>query len=279
MNTSLLEQPVWRIIDQTNLGPNFHAIESFAVDDTLCTSVGRGESPAVARAWVHHRTVVLGIQDTKLPFLADGISWLKRQQYRYLVRTSGGLAVLLDEGVLNLSLILPEHERKIDINLGYDTMVELVKEMYSEVKDHIEAKEISQSYCPGSYDLSINGQKFAGISQRRIRNGVAVQIYLCVTGSGAERAALIKEFYSRSKKDFDTKYVFPVIDPEVMASLSELLKQPLTIEDALLRFLHALKKNSEQIYSEPITSGEFESYEANLRRVQERNEKLLEAIK
>ena len=52
----------------------------------------------------------------------------------------------------------------------------------------IEAREIVGSYCPGSYDLSIKGKKFAGISQRRIRKGVAVQIYLCVNGSGSERA-------------------------------------------------------------------------------------------
>ncbi|GAA0340096.1 biotin/lipoate A/B protein ligase family protein [Bacillus carboniphilus] len=278
MKPNLLQQPVWRIIDHSNLGPNFHALESFATDDTLCTSVGKGESPAVARAWIHHRTVVLGIQDTKLPFLNEGIEWLKEQQYQYLVRTSGGLAVLLDEGVLNLSLILPETENKIDINLGYETMVELVKEMYSEARNVIEAKEISQSYCPGSFDLSINDKKFAGISQRRIRNGVAVQIYLCVTGSGSERAAFIREFYNRSKKSEETKYTYPVIDPNVMASLSELLGKPLTIQDAMFRFLKTLKEKGNHIYSEPITPEEWPLYEANLERLRDRNGKFLDSF-
>ena len=62
--------------------------------------------------------------------------------------------------------------------------------MFADFEVEIEAKEIVGSYCPGSYDLSIAGKKFAGISQRRIRNGVAVQIYLCVSGSGQERAQL-----------------------------------------------------------------------------------------
>lgn len=61
-------------------------------------------------------------------------------------------------------------------------MWELVQLMFSDFPVTMEAREIVGSYCPGSYDLSINGQKFAGISQRRIRNGVAVQIYLCVNG-------------------------------------------------------------------------------------------------
>ena len=88
---------------------------------------------------------------------------------------------MLDEGVLNVSLLFQETEKGIDIDLGYDTMWHLIKEMLKDYDVTIEAKEIVGSYCPGSYDLSIRDQKFAGISQRRIRGGVAVQIYLCAT--------------------------------------------------------------------------------------------------
>ncbi len=103
---------------------------------------------------------------------------------------------MLDEGVLNVSLLFQETEKGIDIDLGYDTMWHLIKEMLKDYDVTIEAKEIVGSYCPGSYDLSIRDQKFAGISQRRIRGGVAVQIYLCATGSGSERAALVRDFYN-----------------------------------------------------------------------------------
>ena len=50
-------------------------------------------------------------------------------------------------------------------------MVELIRRMLSMYEVDIEAYEIVGSYCPGSYDLSINGKKFAGISQRRLRGG------------------------------------------------------------------------------------------------------------
>ena len=124
---SLLVQREWRVIDQSAIGPQFHALESFAMDDTLCALVGAGRTSAVARAWVHHHTVVLGIQDTKLPFLKQGIDVLKEHQFQAIVRNSGGLAVVLDEGVLNLSLVFPERDRKIEINRGYDTMWDLIK--------------------------------------------------------------------------------------------------------------------------------------------------------
>ncbi|WP_409290737.1 biotin/lipoate A/B protein ligase family protein [Peribacillus sp. SCS-37] len=274
LEISLLNQDSWRIIDQSSLGPHFEAVQSFAMDDTLCQSTGSGASPAAARSWVHHSTIVLGIQDTRLPHFAESLRYLDEQGYNYIVRNSGGLAVVLDEGVLNLSLVFPETDRKkIDINRGYDTMVELVREMFLEAAGGIEAREISGSYCPGSYDLSIGGKKFAGISQRRIRNGVAVQIYLCVNGSGSGRAGLIKEFYRIGKGGRETKFDVPDIQPEVMASLSELLHIELTVQDVMLRFLRALKAHSGHIYAEGLGPVEMELYESHLARMVERNEK------
>ncbi|MGE8080343.1 lipoate--protein ligase family protein [Peribacillus loiseleuriae] len=271
---SLIIQPEWGIMDQSSLGPNFHALQSFAMDDTLCASVGSGRSSAVARTWVHHQTIVLGIQDTRLPFLQNGISYLNALGYQVIVRNSGGLAVVLDEGVLNVSLVFPETERRIEINRGYDAMLDLIRMMFSQYGVKIEAKEIIGSYCPGSYDLSINDKKFAGISQRRIRNGVAVQIYLCVNGSGSERAELIRGFYAQAKKDEITKFAYPDIQPEVMASLSELLHVPLTIQDVMMSLLQTLKRTSGSIYSSQLQPEELAIYEGYLTRVKERNDKL-----
>ncbi|MDP4162035.1 MAG: lipoate--protein ligase family protein [Bacillota bacterium] len=270
----LLHQPQWRVIDQSSAGAYFHAQQSFASDDTLCASIGAGESPATARTWVHHQTIVLGIQDTKLPFLNDGLEFLKQQGYRYLVRNSGGLAVVLDEGVLNISLIFPEKENGIDINRGYDAMWLLIQSMFSDFTKTIEAKEIVGSYCPGSYDLSIDGKKFAGISQRRLRKGVAVQIYLCVHGSGSARAELIKQFYHLAKKSEPTKFHFPEIVPGVMASLSELLSVELTIGDVMLRLLNQLKAHSDFLFAGQMNEFELGLYPGYYERVVERNTKI-----
>jgi octanoyl-[GcvH]:protein N-octanoyltransferase len=272
---ALLRQERWRVIDQSSLGPMFGALQSFAMDDTLCTAVGAAQSDPAARSWVHHQTVVLGIQDTKLPFLSEALNTLEEAGYQYIVRNSGGLAVVLDEGVLNLSMVFPDSEKGIDINRGYDAMWLLVQEMFKDFDVQMEAKEITQSYCPGSYDLSISDRKFAGISQRRIRNGVAVQIYLCVNGSGSERAELIRQFYETGLNGEQTKFTFPSIQPEVMASLSELLGAELSVQDVMLRFLQSLKSLSGEIYSSALQGEEYTMYEMYYQRVVERNEKVL----
>lgn len=270
----LLSQPEWRIMDQSAVGVHFQALQSFGTDDTLCHSVGAGRAPATARTWVHHNTVVLGIQDTKLPNLKEGIHYLNGQGYQVIVRNSGGLAVVLDEGVLNLSLILPETDKGIDINRGYDTMWLLIKSMFADFHKEIEAKEITGSYCPGSYDLSIAGKKFAGISQRRLKKGAAVQIYLCVNGCGAARAQLIKRFYEISKNGEETKFSYPEVVPEVMASLAELFDQNLTVSDCLLRLLNELKRYGGRLYSGPLNEYELEIFPGYYQRVVERNEKI-----
>ncbi|MFJ5759454.1 biotin/lipoate A/B protein ligase family protein [Neobacillus sp. NPDC093182] len=272
----LLHQPEWRIIDQSTAGRHFQALQSFGIDDTLCASVGSGQAPATARTWVHHNTIVLGIQDTKLPFLKEGRQFLEAQGYQSIVRNSGGLAVVLDEGVLNISLILPEKEKGIDINRGYDTMWQLVQNMFADYRSTIEAREIVGSYCPGSYDLSIGGRKFAGISQRRLKKGVAVQIYLCVNGSGSERAQVIQQFYEIAKNEQHTKFTYPEIVPEVMASLSELLETPFTISDVMLRLLNQLKNNSGRLYAGQLNEFELEVLPSYYQRIVERNEKLNE---
>ncbi|MEH7222245.1 lipoate--protein ligase family protein [Bacillus sp. JJ1566] len=275
MTESLLHQPSWRIIDQSSLGYQFDALQSFAIDDTLCAFVGKGESPATARAWVHHQTIVLGIQDTKLPFLEEGIELLKSMGYRVIVRNSGGLAVVLDEGVLNISLIFPETEKGIDINRGYDTMLELIQKMFEGYEVDIVAREVVGSYCPGSYDLSIDGKKFAGISQRRLRNGVAVQIYLGVTGSGSERAEIIRQFYEVGLQGAETKFVYPDVKPETMASLAELIDPNITVQTVMLLLLQTLKSESEHIFASQLTTEEMPLFEQNFLRVLNRNEKAL----
>src|SRR5699024_1286429 len=118
--------------------------------------------------------------------------------------------------------VLP-NAKHVSIDEGYEMMYHFVQSLFSEWTDEILAYEIVGSYCPGDYDLSIGGRKFAGISQRRVRDGVAVQIYIDIAGYGQERAALVRDFYEKSKQGASTSYTYPDVNPAVMASINELL--------------------------------------------------------
>lgn len=270
-----LTQKTWRYIDQSVSGIGRSPLESFAADDTLCHLIGAGISPATVRTWVHSASVVMGIQDHRLPYVQAGMDLLEERGYHPIVRNSGGLAVVLDEGVLNISIVISEKEGHIDINTGYDMMVDLIKALFPEIAARIEAYEIVGSYCPGSYDLSVGGKKFAGIAQRRIRGGIAVQIYLSVEGSGGERAELIRDFYERALQQEPTKFEYPKVCPEVMASLSEIIGQSLTVQEVNARLQQFLYTHSDELRMGPFVEDEMEQYMYYLKRVFERNKKLL----
>ncbi len=269
-------QPTWRLIDHSQFTPVSDALSSFAVDDTLCETVGNRESPAVARPWVHDKTIVLGIQDGRLPSLRAGVSFLEENDWNVIVRNSGGLAVVLDKGIYNLSLILHEKDNSLSIEKGFEVMVTLLRTLLAPYGIEFKTGEIVGSYCPGSYDLSVDGKKFAGISQRRIRGGVSVQVYLCTSGSGSERAKVIKEFYELAGDGVPEQC--PPIYPETMASLSEIARQDV-IHANLTKHLSAILSHQAEVIRtdlSPIEVGAFERYYA---RVRERTTKVFSSMK
>lgn len=268
---NILQRNTWYWLDQTDPATSGSVMNAFAMDDTLCQLAGGQSDIGYARGWVHRPTVVLGIQDTRLPSIETGIQYLRDQGYDVIARNSGGLAVVLDEGVYNLSLIFPE-DKGLSIDRGYEQMVTLVQELFPEAGSAIEDGEIATSYCPGRYDLSIGGQKFAGISQRRIRGGIAVQIYLAISGSGAGRAELIREFYSRAVKGGEVKFHYPRIEPETMASLEELTGVTLPRELISKRVMAYLREMSDELQLWELDEKTRSLFENHLLRMRKRNE-------
>ncbi|PAF18866.1 octanoyltransferase [Terribacillus saccharophilus] len=268
---TLLKAPEFRIIDHSGEDGPEQAMASFAIDDALAISVGENLAPPTARLWVHDRTIMLGIPDSRLPYIKEGISYLQEKGYKAVVRNSGGLAVLLDKGVVNLSFIFPD-AKHIGIHDGYQAMVSFIQYIFQDLTDKIEAFEVVGSYCPGTYDLSIDGRKFAGISQRRVKDGSAVQIYLCVDGSGASRAEIVQGFYQRAKKDAETRFTFPAVVPETMASLEELLQVPLTSEQVCKRIVDGLASITAINPSSEMTVQEVQLQQERMKLMRSRNE-------
>lgn len=276
----VIQHSTFRYIDHSMINTfqnkPYTALDSFAIDDALATSVSRKESPPAMRLWVHPATIVLGIADARVPYIEEGVELLAGQGYHVMVRNSGGLAVPLDKGVLNLSLVLPDVTH-LSIHDCYEAMVSFIQYTLKDLTDGIEAYEIVGSYCPGDYDLSIGGQKFAGISQRRIRDGAAIQIYLDVEGHSKKRAQLIRDFYDVSVKGEDTRFEYPTVKPEKMASLSKLLHVDLSVDDMKKRVLSTLQElNEEVIISDEFSSIELEEYDKRYKQMLKRNKTIAE---
>ena len=82
--TKYFNQINWRYVDHSS---GLEPMQSFAFDDTFSESVGKDLSCNVVRTWIHQHTVILGIHDSRLPFLVMVFVFL--QMNRDIMRLLG----------------------------------------------------------------------------------------------------------------------------------------------------------------------------------------------
>ncbi|CAH1214407.1 Octanoyl-[GcvH]:protein N-octanoyltransferase [Paenibacillus allorhizoplanae] len=217
-----------RLLDRSNDTEAQPILYAFALEELLCRAIGQG-TPPILHIWRHPRAFVMGLRDSRLPSAANADEWLRSQGYDTAVRNSGGAAVPLDKGVVNISLLLPKGAGDMEHRKDFDLMVGVIREVMASITNRIDQGEIIGSFCPGEFDLSIGGRKFCGIAQRRQQLAISVQAFLIVEGRGEEKAALARGFYERAAISA-TKHDYPVVVQESMSSLAECLHLPLTAE-------------------------------------------------
>jgi octanoyl-[GcvH]:protein N-octanoyltransferase len=103
----------------------------------------------------------------------------------------------------------------------FERMAALIRAVLGTTGQRVQTGEVEGAYCPGSYDLSIDGLKFCGIAQRRLSRAVIVQAFVLTEGSGCSYGEAARDFYRMAGKGAPAD-AFPRVVPERMASLSEL---------------------------------------------------------
>ncbi|CAI6086811.1 Lipoyl-[GcvH]:protein N-lipoyltransferase [Cohnella sp. JJ-181] len=209
------------ILDRTDRLEADDPLHAFALDELLCRAAGAG-GPAICHLWRHPRAFVMGLRDSRLPRAREAAGRLADLGYGVAVRNSGGAAVPLDPGVVNLSLILPK-DRAEDMAFhgDFERMYDLIRMAVRRLGGEASKGEVVGSYCPGDFDLSIAGRKFCGIAQRRQVKSYNVQAFVIAEGEGAARASLVREFYAVAAEGADSS-AYPDVGTDRMASLAEL---------------------------------------------------------
>lgn len=205
----------------------------FALTDYFIQWTQETQQPLL-HFWQLKDTFILGMKDLRVTDLKAGLAQLITTPYTPMVRSAGGLGVINDDGVLNISLFLPNTSKSISIDEAYETMTSFMQKAFSTPEFPIEAFEITNSYCPGKFDLSIHGKKIAGIAQRRLKEGIAVMLYLSVTGPQIKRGEIVRDFYQAALKENFGKLGYPPVDPHIMANLNDFY--PITVAKVKERF-------------------------------------------
>ena len=196
-----------------------------AWEEMMCRRVGEGEAP-IMHIWRHPYALTIGMRDRRLPRAAQAMDKLRDEGCSVAVRVSGGAAVPLDEGVINVSIILPNPDRKIELHGDFARMVSLIAGAASPWTTDSKAGEIEGAFCPGDYDVSVNGRKFCGIAQRRQTKAYILTGFVIVEGNGEERRRLAREFYDEASGELAPGDAYPEVREGSMGSLDELAGVP-----------------------------------------------------
>lgn len=224
-------------------------LNAFALDELLCRQTGAG-GPAICHIWRHPGALVMGVRDSRLPGAAAASRTIRKLGYDVAVRHSGGAAVPLDPGVVNVSLIVPlsSGPGQGDFQPAFHRMAGLIEQALRGTGRQVRAGEIAGAFCPGAFDLSISGQKFCGIAQRRQSKALIVQAFIIAEGSGGNRADLVRAFYEEAAGDTPPE-LYPKVTRESTASLQELTSLGALAVPELIRLLKETVRMQQQSFS------------------------------
>jgi octanoyl-[GcvH]:protein N-octanoyltransferase len=249
--------PRYFIVDRSSDCFADNVLIPFAIEELWCRAV---KTPLI-HIWRHRQAFVLGLRDRRLPYAAEAIRLLREEGYSAAVRHSGGAAVPLDPGVVNLSLITPKAIGDMQFKPYFEWMSRLIRSVAGDLGLSATQGEVTGSYCPGEYDVSVGGRKFCGIAQRRQVGGVIVQAFVVVENSGERRAERVRQFYEEScGRGLSAATGYPTVTPSAMTSLQE--AGGFSVAD----FIAALLRRLAQIGGEPADWETLKPEEEHIRR-------------
>lgn len=203
-------------------------IDHYSITDDLNLINNINEDEVLIRFW-QLDAVILGKLDTLLPQFEKAKNYLRKLNYKIEIRKQGGLAIVSDQDNLNISFIFKAQSFK-DLHKPYRCVANYIASSLSKLGLHVDIKSINESYCPGDYDLSINGLKVAGIAQYRNREAIIVSVNLFVKGDQVKRSTLLKDFYNIAEAHHSLKQSYPEIDINCMSTLSDVLVKEVSID-------------------------------------------------
>ncbi len=218
-----LDEAIWYFTPL--LGRDVSILEPMAWEELMCRRVGQGHAPII-HMWTHEDAMTIGLRDRRLSGAVAAMEQFRQAGTSVAVRASGGAAVPLTPGILNLSIMLPNPRQRINIHDDFRFMAEWISRAVHPWTVHVHTGEVEGAFCPGDYDISIAGRKFCGIAQRRQAKAYMITAFVIVDGNGDELAAQIRRFYDLATSADDAGKNYPLVRPGTMGSLNELAGVP-----------------------------------------------------
>lgn len=167
-----------------------------AKEENLAYRVGQGETPPVLELWTAPRKCfVLGkIYARRLERLGK-IDSIKKHNIPIILRSSGGEGILHDSTCLNFSVIVPRgfYPGLTRVDEAFKILSSGVVECLRKMKIPVHFGRV-KVFCPGPYDLLVEGKKVAGLALLSRQKFCLLQGTLFVN-TGVEYIKELETFY------------------------------------------------------------------------------------
>lgn len=215
------EQSRWRQVNEQLCCQPHVALEQ---DTQLLKEVASGKRSPIFRLWETTQCLVVTGKETRFPHFDKAAAMLADEGWPVIVRNSGGTSVPLHPGILNLSMIFPQHpDDPYSLDDIYMALCEPIMLALESIGLKADYGETPGSYCDGRFNLNIGGLKVTGTAQKimvsppnskGIKQAVLAQAMLMVEADAAAGTAWVNRFYqyAGSERRFD---------PAVATSLSD----------------------------------------------------------
>jgi lipoate-protein ligase A len=149
--------------------------------------------------WRSQRALLVSRSETRLFHFEAARAELKVAGWPVLPRKSGGGACPVAPGTVQISIIEPALPAAT-MNAKYAALATLIQAALATYGIVTRPGLVAGAYCPGSYDLAVDGRKIAGMSQHWFRNRCGVHCVITAASINVAEppdtlARVVNQFY------------------------------------------------------------------------------------
>jgi lipoate-protein ligase A len=170
-----------------------------AHQQTLADDLTSETSAPALLIWRAQPALLVTRQEKRLPRFREASEQLQDAGWRVLVRKSGGGACPVSLGTVQVAMIGPAVPGTT-MNAKYDALTKLIQSTLCFFRIVARIGSVAGAYCPGTYDLAVQGKKIAGMSQHWFRNRCGIHCVVTTASINIEEppnvlANVVNRFY------------------------------------------------------------------------------------
>jgi lipoate-protein ligase A len=186
----------------------------------LCAST---DHQPVALIWESEPALVVSQSDRHLPRFAAAVEQAAAAGWPVAVRTTGGSAVPLAPGIINVGLIAPWRSVRPTLDLAFQLLCGVLIDALGSLGITATTGRAPRAFCDGRWNVLVGDRKVAGTSQRQSSAGAggAVLLHAAVMldADPVLLTAAVGRFYETAGQRVD-------LSAEAMSSLANLRPEP-----------------------------------------------------